>query len=81
VSEAPAVNWDDLMPYGRVVFYEGDDPESFAQEVHEEFGIDVTAPAPANWEYQPDWEGAGSFFIPPGQVQAVYGSRRWPLGS
>jgi len=56
-------------------------PEGFAKEMREEFGIDVAAPAPEEWEYRADWEGSLSFFIPPGLVEAVYGSCRWELGS
>jgi hypothetical protein len=45
------------------------------------FGIDVTAGSEeqwAEWGERWDWHNR-SFFIPPGLVEAVYGSERWPL--
>lgn len=75
------MSWDQLFPEGRVVFYEGDDPTTFAREMRELYGIDVAAPAPAGFPYQPTWLEAESFFIPAGLVEAVYGSGRWELGS
>jgi hypothetical protein len=84
-------SWDDLCPNGAVRYYEGDDPDGFAAEMVAEFGFDVTegdeeCGVDSNgreWSYRWAWtEKSGySFLIPPGLVEAVYGSERWPLGS
>ena len=37
---------DDLYPDGRLLWYEGDDPDGFAAEMMTRFGLDVTAPIP-----------------------------------
>lgn len=63
---------DNLHPHGALVFYEGDDPEIFAIEMRKEFGVDVSGD---------DWTRCRAFVIPPGMVEAIYGSRRWELGS
>lgn len=77
-STAPRATWDDLWPEGRVGFYEGSDPDGFADDVENEFGIDVTEGGTnKTW----DEDHGFSFFIPPGLVGAIYGSERWPLGS
>jgi len=34
---------DRTFPYGRTLYYEGDDPERFRAEIKEEFGLDVAA--------------------------------------
>jgi hypothetical protein len=35
--------WRELFPEGRTIFYEGDEPEKFAQEILAEFGFDPSA--------------------------------------
>jgi hypothetical protein len=37
----PLPLWSELMPEGRTIFYEGDDPENFAAEMFNRFGLDV----------------------------------------
>jgi hypothetical protein len=71
------------------VFYEGDDPDGFAQEMKDEFGFDVHHPDEYGrdlWEMTVQGDDGDEwlmrqFFIPPGLVEAVYGSGRWELGS
>jgi hypothetical protein len=33
-------SWQEMFPEGRVVFYEGDDPEGFVKEMKEKFNFD-----------------------------------------
>ena len=40
------MTWKDLFPNGRHIFYEGDEPEVFAQQIRDEFGFDPRAPGP-----------------------------------
>jgi hypothetical protein len=90
------VSWDELYPFGRIVFYEGDDYGGFAAEIKTLYGIDVNAAPPGGWEawhytkppsvpFGVHDEAIGfersDFFIPAGLVQEIYGGRRWPLGS
>jgi hypothetical protein len=36
----PDTSWKRLFPEGRTIFYEGDDPEGFRQQIKAEFGFD-----------------------------------------
>ena len=74
---------DDIFPQGRVVFYEGDDPEGFAKEMAA-LGIDIEAQPPddiAAWLNRANWKEIRSFFIPPGRLEEIYNNDRWLLGS
>jgi hypothetical protein len=71
--------WDELFPDGRIVFYEGDDPDRFAFEMRLR-GIDVRKP-PANLVDRVHWDEGRSFYIPPGRMEEIYGSGRWSIGS
>lgn len=82
-NDSACTTWQDLFPKGRQVFYEGDDPDRFCAQIRSEFGFDP-AEGPG-WDV-PAADDAGSyrsfsFFCPPGNLDAVYGSGRWPLGS
>ena len=58
-------DWDDLRPNGRVVYYEGDDPDGFAAEMLE-LGIDVHSPCPWEpWDPTGELKPAGSQFGKP----------------
>jgi hypothetical protein len=75
-----------MYPEGRVVYYEGDDPEGFRSEMLDEFGFDAAIPYDCGQvegiRLRPtNWEGNRNFHIPAGLVRAVYGSERWPLGT
>jgi hypothetical protein len=64
--------WTSYSPMDEWLFYEGTDPVGFAAEMLAEFGIDVRRPK------DPDrWQRGMCFFIPPGQIEAVYGPGRW----
>lgn len=83
-------SWRELRPHGRDIFYEGDEPETFASQIYAEFGFDPSA--------EPDW-GLGHWYLPDGgrmpdpfgriymfhcppeHVDAIYCSGRWELGS
>lgn len=77
--------WSELRPNGRDIRYEGDEPAKFAQEILTEFGVDPTSDPdwgiyfPAD-EHGPAFTGYG-FHCPAEHLDAIYGSRRWPLGS
>lgn len=81
---------DALYPDGAMRFYEGDDPDGFASEMLELFGIDVSAPYDPGpllrglgWDELIDGEPCRAFFIPGGLVGTIETQRtdRWPLGS
>jgi len=36
--------WRELFPNGRSIYYEGDQPEQFRQQILDEFGFDVASP-------------------------------------
>jgi hypothetical protein len=78
-------SWRELRPEGREIYYEGDEPEKFVEEIKAEFGFD-----PSAYEFWGEWcEGDDDcpgfhsypFHCPPGILDAVYGSSRWRLGS
>ena len=81
MSSDKLCSWDELCPDGAVRFYEGDDPDGFAAEILELFGIDVRAPEPGDDGRPMRWESDREFFVPAGLVESVYGSDRWTLGS
>jgi hypothetical protein len=64
--------WREIFPEGRTIFYEGDEPEKFAQEILAEFGFDPSAD---------DRWAPHQFHCPPEHLDAIYGSDRWPMGS
>ena len=72
MPEADAT-WRDLFPDGRVIFYEGDDPEGFRAQIRTEFGFDPGDTL--------SWEMSYSFHCPPEYLDAIYGGSRWPMGS
>jgi hypothetical protein len=86
--------WRELFPNGRHIYYEGDDPDGFAAEIRTEFGFDpTTIPNSVLYSANPLWGLyypaddrrdafiSYSFHCPPGILDAIYGSDRWPMGS
>lgn len=82
----PVRGWGAMFPDGRWVFYEGEDPDGFANEMVEKFGFD---PRKDNdlWgadndpdEDEPEFRSY-QFFIPGEHMDAVYGNHDYPLGS
>ncbi|HEX6424781.1 MAG TPA: hypothetical protein VFZ79_14965 [Acidimicrobiales bacterium] len=81
--------WAERFPEGRVICYEGDDPEGFAADVRERFGFDPSADP--RWtstdhegaaEYGPDPFGRTHWFRCPAEhLDAVYSDDRYPTGS
>lgn len=69
--------WSELFPDGRVIIYEGDDPEEFTRQVEAEFGFDPGSDERWDWD-NPD---AYWFHCPAEHLDAIYGSSRWPMGS
>jgi hypothetical protein len=74
-----AGRWPELFPEGRHIFYEGDEPGKFAQQVHSEFGFDVTKDA--KWGVKYSDHTSYSFDCPPGLLDPIYGTDRFPMGS
>ena len=66
--------WAEQFPNGRSIFYEGEDPNGFAETIREEFGLDVTADEDA-------WVSSCGFHCPTEHLDAIYGSGRFPIGS
>lgn len=87
--------WVSLFPEGREIFYEGDDPERFRQQIKTEFGIDVAGDPcqPVGEDFAPpfskhSWTRPGwteemgwRFWCPPEHLDAIYGDTRFPMGS
>jgi hypothetical protein len=86
----PLPRWRDLYPNGRILYYEGDDPEGSAATIKAEFGFDVTQGGEFHHidEHGHDhgywwaWtEEAGfSFECPPEHLDAI-DSDRFPVGT
>ncbi len=68
--------WSELFPYGRLIFYEGDDPQGFVEEIKAKFGFDPSKDN-SGW----DEEGGYSFFCPGDHLDAIYGVSKYPMGS
>lgn len=85
VAPERAWSWKELRPEGRDIFYEGDNPQEFVEEIKAEFGFDPSADEgwgvhiPGDDSY-PSFYSYG-FHCPPGILDAVYSSDRWPMGS
>lgn len=77
--------WRELYPDGRDIYYEGDTPECFALEIKSEFGFDPSADEGWGIVYPADEYGDGftsyRFHCPAEHLDAIYGSKWWPLGS
>jgi hypothetical protein len=90
VDPSALVPWRELFPKGRRIYYEGDDPQGFAEQIRTEFGFDPSTDPDwgiGDW-YMPDGTRCPDpfgrtlmFLCPPGILDAVYGSGRWMLGS
>jgi hypothetical protein len=89
IAETVGFKWSEAYPDGRTIFYEGDDPDGFAEEIQTKFGFDPSKfpginlftgePAPFDtWN-----EDCGfQFHCPSEHLDAIYGpDGRWPLGS
>lgn len=76
--------WSELFPEGRWLYYEGDDPEGFANEMVSEFGFDPSecdgwAQTILNDEPEMCSMSYG-FYCPASCIDQVYGGT-YPLGS
>lgn len=84
VPEVPA---SELFPEGRVIYYEGDDPDWFRAEIRAEFGFDPGDDAGwGEWvgsepRHRPGSYQSYSFHCPPEHLAAIYESGRWVMGS
>src|SRR5262249_31726874 len=77
--------WKVFFPNGRVIFYEGDDPEAFRKEIIGRFGFDpATASSPPGfdlfgWEPAYTAERGYSFHCPAEHLDSI--TDRYPMGS
>jgi hypothetical protein len=78
--------WSEMFPEGRDIFYEGDDPEGFADAMRDQFRFDPSEHP--NWEKWIEYSPSGpdgfwsfGFRCPAEHLDEVYGSGRWQLGS
>lgn len=93
-DETPS--WRELFPDGRYIYYEGDDPEGFIEEVKTRFGFDPTAnclPNPicrgwfkddapvVDWKEEYAESKSFGFHCPPEHLDAIYGGDKYPMGS
>lgn len=78
--------WSELFPDGRHIFYEGDEPEVFVEQIKKEFGFDPSADEhwgvtfPAVDEYDTAFVSY-AFHCPVEHLDAIYGGDRFPMGS
>jgi hypothetical protein len=75
---------EDFFPEGRHIYYEGNEPEVFAVNVKDEFGLDVTLDP--GWAQVIDDDEGGSFrsyrfHCPVELLGKIYYGSRWPMGS
>jgi hypothetical protein len=72
--------WGELFPDGRMIFYEGDDPSGFVEQIRAEFGFDPSADE--RWGDRDEHPiNRYRFWCPSEHMDAIYGSDRWPMGS
>lgn len=74
--------WAELFPNGRDIFYEGDDPDGFAEEIAVKYGFDPRTDR--RWWDVIDGEEpfvAYQFHCPAHLLDAIYGNSAYPLGS
>jgi hypothetical protein len=64
--------WSELFPEGRVIYYEGDDRESFVAELKAKFNFDPSKDS--LWR-------RGMFTCPAHLMDEIYGSGKYPMGS
>lgn len=69
-------NWRELFPKGRDIYYEGETPKKFAQEIKAKFGFDPSSNNPC-WNKQHGY----NFYCPAKYLDAIYGNSKYPLGS
>ena len=71
--------WVELFPDGRVIIYEGNEPDKFCEDIKKEFEFDPSEDE--RWDAEN--EHARWFFCPPEHLDAIYGaeSNGWQVGS
>lgn len=86
-TKADPRTWAKLFPRGRDIFYEGDDPDGFAEEIAATFGFDPRSdhrwwdviPVDGSDEFRAD--PYPQFYCPAEHLDAIYGNPEYPLGS
>ena len=67
--------WSEWYPEGRTIFYEGDDPDGFATEMAQRFGLQVRDSD--GWTEERGY----CFHCPVEHLDQIYGSGRYRMGS
>jgi hypothetical protein len=82
-AELAATTWSSLFPQGRHIFYEGDDPTGFVNQIESEFGFSPALdPRWGQWINGDAFSFTSySFHCPTEHLDAIYGSDRFPMGS
>lgn len=58
--------WKELFPQGRLIFYEGDDPEGFVSEIKARFGFDPSLNNPSWGEWIDSWTETDPTYVETG---------------
>jgi hypothetical protein len=69
------MKWSELFPDGRVIFYEGDDPEGFKQDMWNKYQLDVMLLGKFTRS------GGYAFHCPANVLDEIYRDGSYPLGS
>jgi hypothetical protein len=70
------MKWSELYPEGRDIFYEGDNPKEFVEEMKARYGFDPSRDN-SYWNEKCGY----SFHCPASVVDEIYEGRLYPLGS
>jgi hypothetical protein len=67
------LDWLELFPEGRYLFYEGKNLKEFVEHCKETYKFDPSENNPSFWD-------GGGFFCPPEHLNELY-STKYPMGS
>ena len=71
-------SWSELFPDGRFIYYEGNNPEAFVEEIKRKFGFD---PSKDNPKWGEVISVSYGFHCPAEYLDAIYGGSKYPMGS
>jgi hypothetical protein len=83
LADGADTTWASLFPDGRDIFYEGHDPVGFVRRIQAEFGFSPALDPSWGVEIEDDIDSLTSyrFHCPAKDLDAIYGSDRFPMGS
>lgn len=73
-------SWLYHFPSGRHIYYEGDTPGYFIEEMEQKFNFNPVKDNP-KWREEYARFGSFGFFCPPHLLDALYGNDEYPMGS